>query len=820
MKFSLAISPVLALPSLAANTKEGNLRHLIQVPLNKAVIQCTPENPCVECQGDCKSDGDCQGDLVCYKKIGRAKSDKDATVPGCVGLDFSKTDWCVSPTSSATEEVVAEQNFETQETSSSTSSNDSCSVDALSSQGMCDRPSGLRLIVNSCGDIVGPTVVERAMKESGQDISTYTDKETFSLAWAYMESLQPTNVLLVGDNVYNDYIANWGAGTHPYGNNLATILTDASVPFLQYHGYVTEEGFAGPIFYSYLELLKDKLQDGYLDNEAFLSLKASVNNAVHVTWDDHDYLTNDPSNPHYLRHEFRKAEIETLTGWDRNYFRFGPSHMGIERTWTQELRDNDGNPFLVRFIFLDEETTHQGGQGCTYYYNPESTTGFSPRLTKDSSAPCPDMDVIEDFDQEDPERVFFGDDQLNWFKEQLMKPADLTFVINGGPNFEIDYAYNSLSEFPAEKRKLIQLLRETGAEHVIFMAGDSHATYVTKTPNIVGYPLYTIVGSGLTQGLSYDRYIGYWGDISHRFLVAAGSTHNNNAAASFAEVQVLFDDEGALVRFTPHLRDGLEGGDGWGPWYKQTEGFDDEPWDAQYEIRVSDLEIASDWPRYHYDSSIEHKFVTETIYLKWTNTTGPAEEIEVTLTITNAKGETETFPLITGTNCGENFFGFCKDVYGAFTYTETKVGTYAPSKENQRICEHAGYVGDTIEWSIEENGEQVADGTTTLSFRNTVLVNSDGELEDLHFYGTQDANNSVKGESVGVPVNVILNEPELYGGFSVPVKGWDGEKFDNENVQTAYEAFLAAEAANATTADTTELQATYLSTYYPDLPQL
>jgi hypothetical protein len=81
------------------------------------------------------------------------------------------------------------------------------------------------------------------------------------------------------------------------------------------------------------------------------------------------------------------------------------------------------------------------------------------------------MDVIEDFDQDDPERIYFGDDQRNWFKEQLMKPADLIFVVNGGPNFEPDYSYMSLSEFPAEKRKFIEVLRESGAEHVIFMAG-------------------------------------------------------------------------------------------------------------------------------------------------------------------------------------------------------------------------------------------------------------------------------------------------------------------------------------------------------------
>ncbi|NJL59273.1 MAG: hypothetical protein HC887_06130 [Desulfobacteraceae bacterium] len=184
------------------------------------------------------------------------------------------------------------------------------------------------------------------------------------------------------------------------------------------------------------------------------------------------------------------------------------------------------------------------------------------------------------------------------------------------------------------------------------------------------------------------------------------------------------------------------------------------------------------------------------------------------------QGETETFPLATGTNCGANFFGFCKDEWGAFTYSPTFVGTYAPSKENQKICEHAGYVGETIEWSIEEDGVQVADGTTELVFRNTVLVNSDGELEDLHFYGTQEAYVPVRGDSIGVPVNVILKEPELYGGYKVPVKGWDGEQFDNDDVQAAYEAFLSSEAENTTTADVTALQAAYLSTYYPELPQL
>ena len=384
-----------------------------------------------------------------------------------------------------------------------------------------------------------------------------------------------------------------------------------------------------------------------------------------------------------------------------------------------------------------------------------------------------------------------------------MKPADLIFVINGGPNFEIDYDYNSLTEYPGDKRKFIEALRESGAEHVIFMGGDSHATYVTKTPNIVGYPLYTIIGSGLTQGLSYDRYVGYWGDISHRFLVAAGSTNNNNIAASFAEIDVLFDEEGAIVRFTPHIREGMEGG-GWDYWYPQTEGFDDEPWDAQYDIRVSDLVIDPKWPRYHYDSNIEHKWVPETIYLKWASTAS-----SVTLSITSAAGNTASFALEPGHNCGSGVFGFCKDSWGAFTYSVTKVGTYQPSKENQVICEHAGFVGDEISWAILEDGTEVASGTTVLKIRNNVLVNSEGTLEDMYHYGTQEAYYPVNVSSLGVNVLDIINEPPIYGGYKVGVKGWNGSSFDDATVQEAYES-----------GDRVALQATYLAQYYPELPQL
>ncbi|KAI2511401.1 Glucose Sorbosone dehydrogenase [Fragilaria crotonensis] len=58
-------------------------------PLQEPVRDCSSSRPCGRCEGDCDTDADCMGDLVCFDKGGRNKP-----VPGCSGIDASLTDWC------------------------------------------------------------------------------------------------------------------------------------------------------------------------------------------------------------------------------------------------------------------------------------------------------------------------------------------------------------------------------------------------------------------------------------------------------------------------------------------------------------------------------------------------------------------------------------------------------------------------------------------------------------------------------------------------------------------------------------------------------
>jgi hypothetical protein len=60
---------------------------------------CSEENPCRRCEGDCRSDMDCVGNLVCKQKEG------PGTVDGCSGFDPSNSDFCVEPTAQTYDEL-------------------------------------------------------------------------------------------------------------------------------------------------------------------------------------------------------------------------------------------------------------------------------------------------------------------------------------------------------------------------------------------------------------------------------------------------------------------------------------------------------------------------------------------------------------------------------------------------------------------------------------------------------------------------------------------------------------------------------------------
>jgi len=94
MKFS-AVSLYLAigLASTTAASAAAATPRTLQI-LDRTIVSCSLEAPCDECQGDCDTDEDCEGDLICQQR-GAAISETEAVVPGCDGVSYSRTDFCV-----------------------------------------------------------------------------------------------------------------------------------------------------------------------------------------------------------------------------------------------------------------------------------------------------------------------------------------------------------------------------------------------------------------------------------------------------------------------------------------------------------------------------------------------------------------------------------------------------------------------------------------------------------------------------------------------------------------------------------------------------
>eukprot|EP00965_Chrysotila_dentata_P220097 6191571-Pleurochrysis_carterae.AAC.3 len=74
----------------------------------------------------------------------------------------------------------------------------------------------------------------------------------------FSQTLNPDAVFLLGDNVYNDNIANWGLGGSPVAS-IQSYMTDADAEFYEIHGFGSPEE-PGPVLHSFLDILKDKLQ--------------------------------------------------------------------------------------------------------------------------------------------------------------------------------------------------------------------------------------------------------------------------------------------------------------------------------------------------------------------------------------------------------------------------------------------------------------------------------------------------------------------------------------------------------------------------------
>ncbi len=195
-----------------------------------------------------------------------------------------------------------------------------------------------------------------------------------------------------------------------------------------------------------------------------------------ATWDDHDFGRNDAGK----WYPYKKESKEIFLTFFKEPAESGRrKHEGIYHT--EYISSGDKT---IQVILLDVRTfrndlllydTSAKLPRESYFYKPD----YIPHVSTDST--------------------LLGPEQWQWLEAELAKPADLRLICSGS-QFSIEYnGYEAWANFPHEQKRMLELIKKTKANGVIFLTGDVHYAEISKLEESGLYPIYDVTASGITS---------------------------------------------------------------------------------------------------------------------------------------------------------------------------------------------------------------------------------------------------------------------------------------------------------------------------------
>lgn len=201
-----------------------------------------------------------------------------------------------------------------------------------------------------------------------------------------------------------------------------------------------------------------------------------TNRKVLAIWDDHDYGRNDAGKYYPYKAASKEIFLQFFKEPAESNRR---KHEGIYHA--EYLRY--GNK-TVQVILLDNRTFR------------------SDLLAYDSTAKLPRSRYFYDLDYQphtSPDSVLLGEAQWAWLEQELQQKADLRLIASGS-QFGIEFnGYEAWANFPHEQQRMLDLIKKTKAEGLLFLSGDVHYGEISKLETAGLYPMYDITSSGITS---------------------------------------------------------------------------------------------------------------------------------------------------------------------------------------------------------------------------------------------------------------------------------------------------------------------------------
>ena len=188
-------------------------------------------------------------------------------------------------------------------------------------------------------------------------------------------------------------------------------------------------------------------------------------------WDDHDYGANDAGSEYPQRERSREGFLDF---WREPLDSPRRAHAGI---YHAERFEDGGRTLQV--ILLDTRS----------FRDPLRQNGETPPSPfKNQYRPNPDHGA-----------ALLGEAQWEWLDARLREPADLRIIAT---SIQFGHSYNgweSWTLIPAERRRMVQLTRDTAANGVVFISGDVHWGEINRQRAPGLYPLHDVTASGINQ---------------------------------------------------------------------------------------------------------------------------------------------------------------------------------------------------------------------------------------------------------------------------------------------------------------------------------
>jgi alkaline phosphatase D len=198
---------------------------------------------------------------------------------------------------------------------------------------------------------------------------------------------------------------------------------------------------------------------------------------VIATWDDHDYGKNNAGVEFEAKSaskqvfcdffgEPAESERRRRKGGIYTSYLFGPPGKRLQVILLDTRYDRSPLVKVPREQRAARKAQHMG------YYRPDT----------------------------DPSARMLGEDQWRWLARELRIPADLRLIASGTRVLAEETGHEQWANFPAERQRLFDLIRETGANGAVFVSGDPHFSEYSKLDGAgLPYPLWDMTSSALNQ---------------------------------------------------------------------------------------------------------------------------------------------------------------------------------------------------------------------------------------------------------------------------------------------------------------------------------